>query len=179
MAYNMNALILHCTVPFPKTGLPCPVCNRKQRNTSSFKTHARKVHRTLDAQTPTTCSVCSRKLATFQVASAHYGRAHQAPKSPSKTSASEIPLTPRTEDMLNEVLNRSPPLTCRTLPRHNLSPRSPTHQKLRTSDHLHRAPRQLHTSQPHRPGLRHQTSLPPCHSAKQRSAQTWRGRSTL
>ena len=59
-----------------------------------------------------------------------YGCTHQVPKSPTKTPATEISLPPRTEDMMSEALNRSPPLTCRTLPRHNLSLSSPTTQEL-------------------------------------------------
>ena len=123
----MTTITLHCTVPFPKDGLPCPVCNRRQRDTSSFKIHARKVHKTLDAQTPTTCSECSREFLTFRAASAHFARTHLTTKPAKETTT---PSSPSVEEIVTQVLHRSPPLTCKTIPRRARSPASPCTQDL-------------------------------------------------
>ena len=90
MAYNMTLLILRCTVPFPEDGLVCPVCNHHQCDSSSFKIHTLKVHKTLDAQTPTTCCECSREFRTFRAASAHFAHTHLV-KKPSTTTTPPSP----------------------------------------------------------------------------------------
>ena len=106
----MNPAIMECIMPFPKAGLPCPVCNRIQRDSSTFKTHARRVHKTLDVRTPTTCSICKRTFDTFRAGSAHYAKTHSAttPKPPEPT----LPSTPEACAFAKHLVNRSPPLTC-------------------------------------------------------------------
>ena len=106
----MNPAIMECMVPFPKDGIPCPVCNRIQRDSSTFKTHARRVHKTLDVRTPTTCSICGRTFDTFRAGSAHYAKIHGAvnPKPPEPT----IPSTPEACTFVEQLVHRSPPLTC-------------------------------------------------------------------
>ena len=110
MTYHMNPAIMECIVPFPRDRIPCPVCNRIQRDSSTFKTHARRVHKTLDVRTPTTCSICNRTFDTFRAGCAHYAKTHSAahPKPPEPT----LPSTPEACAFVEQLVNRSPPLTC-------------------------------------------------------------------
>jgi hypothetical protein len=114
----MVPAIMKCVVPFPKEGLPCPICNKTQRDSSTFKTHAKRVHKSLDVQTPTTCSVCQKEFDTFRAGSAHYAKTHftrTKPKTPAAPQL-DIPSTPEACAIVEELINRSPPLTCDTEP---------------------------------------------------------------
>ena len=161
MAYNMTPIIMECVVPYPKAphGSKCPVCNKVQRDSSSFKTHAREVHKTLDARTPTTCTVCTRTFENFHAGSIHYARNHGPASKPrsdrtkNATSTSQpatsptdpgtpptlLPSTPEIHAIIREVVNRSPPSTCLTIPRSHRRSQSPSTQDL-IADFLHNSP---------------------------------------
>ena len=136
MSYNMNPLIMECPVPFPSTGIKCPACNRFQRDSSSFKTHARRVHKTLNIHTPSTFSVCQHEFPTFRAGSIHYARVHgeksrrSPPPSASQVPTGILPSTPEMHAILSSVINRSPPTTCLTVRRSPKQSQTPSTQDL-------------------------------------------------
>ena len=133
MSYNMNPLIMKCPVPFPSTGIKCPACNRFQCDSSSFKTHARRVHKTLNIPTPSTCSVCQREFFQPSVlapsTTLEYMRKksrRSSPPSASQVPTGILPSTPEMHTILSSVINRrhqqlvSPYLDLPSNPRHPL-----------------------------------------------------------
>ncbi|XP_028417033.1 extensin-like [Dendronephthya gigantea] len=121
---------MECVVPFPACGIPCPICKKTQRDSSTFKTHARRVHHVNNPETPTTCSICSQVFNTFRAGSAHYSRKHLV--GPSTPDAPSGPLmqtpppakTPEVVDVIESVLCAPKSLNSSRLPQTEQTPSS-------------------------------------------------------